>query len=68
MATAKQLANSLAKKKAKVAKLQKEVKAETAAISKLTTDLAAAKKKEAAAKAAKAKAKVKVKPKAKAKK
>ncbi len=32
--------------KAKVAKLQKEVKAETASIAKLTSDLAAAKKKE----------------------
>ncbi len=69
MASAKQLENTIKRKSAKVAKCQKEIKAETAAISKLKGELVVAKKKEAEAKAkAKPKAKAKAKPKAKAKK
>jgi hypothetical protein len=64
MATAKQLENIIKRKTLKVAKCQKEIKAETSAIAKLKGELVIAKKKEAEVKA---KAKTKAKPKAKAK-
>ncbi|MCL2156143.1 MAG: hypothetical protein FWH53_10800 [Leptospirales bacterium] len=66
MASSKQLENTIKRKTEKVAKLQKEVKVENAAITKLKSELVAEKKKEV--EAAKAKAKPKAKPKAKAKK
>lgn len=66
MASSKQLENTIKRKNEKVVKLQKEIKAETAAIAKLKSDLVVEKKKEADAKAAAA-AKAKAKPKAKAK-
>lgn len=62
MATSKQLELTIKRKKEKLAKCKKELGAETAAITKLTGELAVAKKKEA-----EAKAKAKAKPKAKAK-
>ena len=66
MATAKQLENTIKRKSMKVAKCEKEIKAENAAIAKLKGDLATAKKKEAETKTKpKAKAKSKAKPKAK---
>ncbi len=70
MATVKQIEISIKRKSAKIAKCQKEIKADTAAVEKLKKDLAAAKKKEAEAKSkpkpkAKAKAKAKAKPKPK---
>jgi len=60
MATAKQLENTIKRKKQKLVKLDKDLKSEQAAIAKLEKELAAAKKKEAETKA-------KVKPNAKAK-
>ena len=67
--TSKQLGNTLKLKEQKVAKLKKDIAAETESIKKLKASIVEAKKKEAAAAAAakaKAKAKPKAKPKAKA--
>ncbi len=65
MASAKQLENIIKRKKVKVAKLQKELKSETAAIAKYEKDFAIQKKKEADKPKPKAKAKAKAKAKPK---